>query len=194
MEFAPFVRSMFAKGPSDEFWDWVLTQGSENWAIQFGRYDGALVGLEAGGLEAIAAGGLPVVGIVGVALALGAPYAQARELVRNEESTWGFAEGFVMGVLGWDWSNVSSLFYRHGVIRIYQTDEALNSIRVGAYNVGLKMGFLVGALLPSSMQGAFLAGLRKRAGHPSSSGWSRNVQVSFVIGLAAAFRRFVFAT
>ena len=83
MEITPFVREMIEKG-GQQLWDWAWVQGKENIAIQLGEYDGALVGLEAGaGLGAIAAGALPVMAMVGVAMALGAPYAQARELVRN---------------------------------------------------------------------------------------------------------------
>ena len=172
-------------------WDWAFKQGLENIGVQFGKYDGALVGLDAGGLAAIAAGALPVLTQVGVFVALGAGYFQAREIVENEESAWGLAEGFVMGVLGWEWHHVVARFYRARVLQIYHTDEALNSIRVRAYNTGLKAGFLFGSFLPDSLQAAYVKGLRNLAGHPSTGDWSRNVQISFVISLAAAFRRFL---
>jgi hypothetical protein len=104
-EMTPYVRDMLARG-GPQLWDWAFKQGAENIMVQLGDYDGALIGLDAGGLGAIAAGALPVVLVAGVAMALGAGYEQARELVQNEESLWGFAEGFVMGILGWEWRNV----------------------------------------------------------------------------------------
>jgi hypothetical protein len=148
----------------------------------------AAVGAELG---AVAAGALPVIVMVGVFVALGAGYEQARELARAEESASGFSQGFVMGILGWEWRHVVDRFYRHGVIRINQSDEELNVIRVKSYDTGLKSGFLLGSFLPEEVQRAFVSGLRKLAGHPSAGQWTRNDQISLVISLATAYRRYL---
>jgi len=156
---------------------------------------------ELAGLGAIAAGALPVFAMEGVFLALGAGYLEAREIVRERESRSGFSHGFVMGILGWEWRHVLDRFYRH-YIHISSWDEELNVIRVKAYNVSLQSGFLLGAVLPDSLQKAFVSGLRKLAGHPSTANWNsrdpldemevyraQRVQINFVIDLAVAFQR-----
>ena len=144
---------------------------------------------ELAGLGAIAAGALPVLAQVGVFVALGAGYYQAREIAKQEETTSGFSQGFVLGILNWSISNVSNLFYRHGVIHINSVDEQLNVIRVVNFDRGLISGFLLGSALPDSLQEAFVSGLRKLAGHPATGHWTRNDQISFVIALATTLRR-----
>lgn len=142
-------------------------------------------------LEAAAAGFLPLLLFSYIIKHLVGNYEEAREIVRQEEAASGFSQGFVMGLLGWTWTNVADRFVRWGVLRIYQMDEAMNNIRVNAYNSSLISGYLFGALLPERIQNAFLAGLRKVAGHPSTGHWQRIDQISFVISLAAAARRFM---
>ena len=145
----------------------------------------------AGQLGAVAAGYIPVIAQVGVFVALGAPYLEARELAKEEESKSGFSQGFVMGILGWEGRHVSSLFYRHGVIRINQMDEEMNTIRVKNYNAALISGFLFGRALPEVLRKDFVRGLRKLAGHPSAGRWTRNNQISFVISLASTLRTYL---
>lgn len=144
---------------------------------------------EAAGMDALAAGALPVVLWVYIVRKLVGNYEEAREIVSHEEAASGFSQGFVTGLLGWQWYNVRSLLGRWGSLRIYQADEAMNNIRVNAYNTGLKSGYVVGYLLPGSAQKAFLSGLRKRAHHPSAGGWTHTDQISFVISLAVEIRR-----
>lgn len=141
-----------------------------------------------GELGAIAAGALPIITMVGVFVALGAPYFEVRKIVEQEESSSGFSQGFITGLLGWKFGQVASLFGRWGVLRIYQTDEALNVIRVNAYNTSLKGGYIFGTILPDSKQAAILKGLRKAARHPTTGTWTRNDQISFVIALATIVR------
>lgn len=73
----------------------------------------ASMGVELG---AIAAGAIPVVGMAGVFAALGSGYLEARNMVRKENVASGYSQGFVMGLLGWEWSHVVSRFGRHGVL------------------------------------------------------------------------------
>ena len=141
------------------------------------------------GEGAFMAGLLPLTVWSGVWRALGVGYEQAREAAREDNFTWGFAEGYVMGLLGWQWHQVASRFGRYGVIRVHQTDEALNVIRVNAYNAGLKLGFAVASVLPSTTKKASLSGTRKYGNTRAPATWTRNDQISYVIELAAAFRK-----
>jgi hypothetical protein len=145
---------------------------------------GALMFTDAAAAGFLLYGGLPVVTMAGVFVALGSGYAAAREAVQNENDRIGFAEGFVMGLLGWSGSQVKYLFGRFGVLRIYQADEELNSIRVKAYNAALAAGYTAAKALPKAAQKEYLSKLRKLAGHPSAGNWTRNDQISFVIDLA----------
>src|SRR5262249_34027284 len=59
--------------------------------------------LVAGVGTTLAAVALPVVGMVAVQVALGAPYYEAREAAKTEQTEIGFGRGFVMGLLEWKW-------------------------------------------------------------------------------------------
>ena len=132
---------------------------------------------------------IPLAWEVYVFKALGAPYEEARDLLQHEETLSGLSQGFVMGMLGWKWHHVLNLFYRHFVLRIYHTDEALNRIRVLSYNLGLIGGFQAGRRLPEDRKKAVEAQLRKLAGHPPAGRWTKRDQINFVIDLGAAFRK-----
>ncbi len=123
----------------------------------------------------------------GVFVALGTRYLEARELVREWASKSGVSQGFVMGILGWEWRHVMDRFYKRYVIYTGAFDEATDVIRVKAYNASLRSAFMLGTVLPDAENRVFVSGLRKIAGHPSSGAWTRNDQISFVISLAAAF-------
>ena len=139
-----------------------------------------------GEAAAFGAGALPVVTMVGVYVALGAGYYQARELAREENNKSGFSQGFVMGLLGWEWHQATNRFGRWGVLNINQFDEAINVIRVKAYNAGLKAGYLAAVALPPAAKKAYLSRIRKLAHGAQAGNWTRNDQVSYVIELAAA--------
>lgn len=151
--------------------------------------NGTLTGLAGGGAGAIVAGAIPLAWQIYVFRMLGANYEEARELLKAQETLTGFSQGFVMGILGWDWHHVLSLFYNHGVIRINVWDEDQNAMRVKNYNLGLIGGFVAGRAVPKDQRQSVVSALRKAAGSPSKGSWSRNDQISFVIPLAAAFRK-----
>jgi hypothetical protein len=87
-------------------------------------------GAAAGSLALTA--GVPLVAAVGVWVALGSGYYQAREEAKKEESMSGFSQGFVMGILGWKWTHVIGLF-RRPYLSINSFDSTMDSIRVNSY-------------------------------------------------------------
>lgn len=139
---------------------------------------GVIIGVEA-----------PVVAMVLVAKALGSGYAAAREAVKDEHTMSGFYQGLVMGLLGWEWRHVVDRFHRHFIVRIYVTDEALNIIRVRAYNQGLFGGYAFGSAFPADLKKSFLSKIRKLVPNAHAGNWSRNDQISYVIELATALQR-----
>jgi len=145
------------------------------------------------GAGAIVAGTLPVVTMVGVWVALGSGYYQARNEVRNENAASGFSQGWVAALLGWEYDHALARFGRP-VVEINVADEATDEIRADAYNDGLQKGFLAGKMMPSASKKAYLTQLRQLSGvkMPSADQWvgNRNLQISYVISLASAARRY----
>jgi hypothetical protein len=141
-----------------------------------------------GGAGAVVAGAVPVIAMVGVFVALGSGYAAAREAVRNENTVSGLSQGFVMGLLGWEWRHVVDRFGRWSVLRINAMDEATDVIRVNAYNRGLRAGYDFAATLSADEKKAYLSHIRKFGGIRVPKNWNRNrdAQISYVIELAAA--------
>jgi len=154
------------------------------------------------GAEAALVGtiGLPVIAMAGVFAALGSGYAAARDAAREENSASGFAEGFITGILGWQWQQTASRFGRRYLV-INQADEAMDVIRVKYYNGGLKAGYAAGAALNPAARKAYLSRIRAITGAQIPGGWSagsddwsermraQQVQTSYVIQLATAARR-----
>ncbi len=139
--------------------------------------------------------GLPLVTMVGVGVALGSGYYQAREEAKNENFASGFSQGFVMAILGWKWSHVVNRFGRN-LLSINKMDEAMNSIRVKSYHEGLKKGFLAGTALPVEARKEYSKKMRRAGNVHGPKEWSddedaaRNQQISYVIDMAASARRF----
>lgn len=131
----------------------------------------------------------PVTAMVLVAKALGSGYGAAREAVKGENTMSGFYQGLVMGILDWEWRHVVNRFYRHNALRIHVTDEALNVIRVGAYNRGLFGGYAFGRAFPPDLKSSFLSKIRELTPRTQVGGWTQREQISYVIELAAALRK-----
>jgi hypothetical protein len=147
----------------------------------------------------IAAVALPVIAVVAVGVALGAPYLQAREAAKKEETVSGFSHGFIMGLLEWKWEWAVRLFPGYFPPNPY--DPAMAQIRALAYLNGMQTGFLAGASLPRAAKKLYLLKLHTLV-TTSKVGWTarsdawqeqmraRRVQISYVIDLAVAARKY----
>jgi hypothetical protein len=140
-----------------------------------------------GGAGAVAAGALPVLAMAGVFMALGSGYAEARQIVKNEETISGFSHGFAMGLLGWEWSQAVDRFWVWSA-RDNPMDETLGYIAANAYNRGLKAGFKKARELPDDVRKLYLRGLRSIVGPRDTQAWTRLEQIDYVIQLGAAAR------
>jgi len=161
-------------------------------------YDATQGGLMFGGAATASfalTAGLPVVTAVGVWVALGSGYYQAREELKKEESMSGFSQGFVMAISNWQWRHVVSLFQRP-YLTINHFDEAMNSIRVNSYHEGLKKGFLAGRVLPDEFKKEYIKKIRNAGNVHSVKEWShddelkRLQEINYVIDMASAARRY----
>ena len=155
---------------------------------------GLMYGGAAAGSFALTAG-LPIVTMVGVWVALGSGYYQAREEAKNENMLSGFSQGFVMAILKWNWSHVVSRFQRP-YLRINKADEQMDSIRVNSYHKGLKAGYLAGMVLPDDTKKAYVKKIRSAGNVHGPKEWSadedvaRNQQISYVIDMATTALKF----
>ena len=156
-----------------------------------GLYEAQTGGLVAGagvGSFALTAG-VPVITAVGVWVALGSGYYQAREEAKNANTMAGFSQGFVMAILKWKWHNVVSRFQRP-YLRINKFDETMDSIRVTYYHKGLKSGYLAGTALSDEAKKEYVKKIRSAGNVQAPKEWSRdddtarNQQISYVIDLA----------
>ena len=140
--------------------------------------------------------GLPVIAMAAVAVALGAPYYQARQEAKREGYASGFSKGFITGLLRWETRFTIDRFW-DPALNQNGFDELLPTIRANAHNTGLLKGRVAGLAWTDSEKKIFLTGLHKlvktsQAGWlPRSDDWmermrARQVQISFVIDLATA--------
>jgi hypothetical protein len=133
--------------------------------------------------------GVPLAVWVGVFAALGAPYAEARALVRNENFLSGFSQGFVAGLLEWQWHQVVARFFRFSPGQMNYFDESLSFIAANARNEGLRAGFVHARSLNEVAKKAILHRLRSLSPHTKAGHWDRLDQIAYVIDLASAGRR-----
>lgn len=142
---------------------------------------------------------IPVVAMVAVQVALGAPYYQARELAKKEEYASGFGRGFITGLLKWELQFTIDRFWDNAVGR-NGFDDDMPSIRAKAHNEGLLEGRIAGLAKNDAEKKYYLAFL-KRLTSASTAGWTsrssdwnermraRRVQINYVMDLAHAARR-----
>lgn len=132
---------------------------------------------------------LPLQIWVQVYLMLGAPYHEAQILVRNENFVSGFTQGFVTGLLKWQWAHTKARFVRFSPD--FNTFGAvdLGFISANARNEGLRNGFIHASILPDDVKKKILAHLKSLSPSTHAGSWSRNEQISYVIELAAAGRK-----
>ena len=133
--------------------------------------------------------GVPIAAWVGVFAAMGAPYLEARAIVTHENFQSGFSQGFVCGILKWEWSHAVSRFGKFSPGRLNPFDESLSFMAANSYNDGLRAGFTHANLLKEDARKALLSRLKSLSPHSSRGNWDRRDQVAYVVELAAAGRR-----
>ncbi len=143
-----------------------------------------------GAVGAVAGVAGPIVAAAGVWMALGSGYAEAREIVENENTASGFSQGFVAALLGWSPKQTADHFMRHNVIRINAFDGQTDVIRVEAYNRGLRKGYLLGAGLPEGTRKAYLKEIKAMSNAVAPKHWSgdqnKRARIDYVIDLASS--------
>ncbi len=139
---------------------------------------------------------VPVVALVAVGLALGAPYYEAREKAKKDEYASGFAKGFITGLLKWELRFTIDRFWDNAVGR-NGFDHSMPAIKAAAHNTGLIEGRLAGLAKDDSEKKNYLRALRMMT-KTSTAGWTsrshdwmeqmraRQVQISYVIDLMGA--------
>lgn len=150
--------------------------------------------LVAGTATVVVVAVMPIVALVAVGMALGAPYYQARKEAEKEGFMSGFSKGFITGLLGWELRFSIDRFWDNALNR-NNFYEDLPRIRAAAHNNGLVQGRIAGIAKTPSEKKQYLTGLR-RLTKTSTSGWlprsddwmekarARQVQISYVIDLA----------
>jgi hypothetical protein len=133
--------------------------------------------------------GVPVATWIGVFAAMGAPYLEAKAVVTHEKFQSGFSQGFVCGILKWEWSHATSRFGKYSAGPANPFDATLSVMAANSYNDGLKAGFTHANLLKEDARKALLYRLKSLSPHSSPGNWDRRDQVAYVVELAAAGRR-----
>jgi hypothetical protein len=163
--------------------------------IAFAAEEAALAGIEmfhlgGAGVGAGAAVAGPILGLVAVGVALGSGYAEARELVENENVASGFSQGFVSALLGWTAEQTIGHFGRSTVIRINSFDEKTDEIRVDAYMRGLRTGYSLGASVDGAKRKEYLREIKSFSNAIAPRNWSGDVnkraRINYVIDLASS--------
>jgi hypothetical protein len=130
--------------------------------------------------------GVPLALWIGVFAALGAPYAQAEALVKQKNFIHGFAEGFVIGLLKWEWQQAASRFGRFAPDTNTSGDTEMGYISANAHNAGLRTGYVHGTLIPPAKKKQLLHQLRSWSPAASAGSWDRIHQIMYVTDLAMA--------
>jgi hypothetical protein len=139
---------------------------------------------------------VPVVAMLAVQLALGAPYYEARQKARKDGYASGFSKGFIMGLLKWELRFAIERFWDNAVDRNH-FDESIPRIRANAHNQGLMDGRAGALAVSDDEKNDYLKALRLLTNSstvgwtPQSDDWmersrARQVQISYVIELASA--------
>jgi len=151
---------------------------------------------------------VPIVGMLAVQVALGAPYYQARQKARQDGYTAGFAKGLITGLLKWELRFAIERFWDNAVLN-NPMDEAIPKIYANSHNQGLVDGRAAGIGKDDNEKKDYLLALRLLT-NASSVGWTprtntgsdygdwmekeraRQVQMGYVIGMASAARKYGF--
>jgi hypothetical protein len=164
-------------------------QFADAWKIQWAARDGTLRSLTSAGAGELAGvfallATMVVVGVYGLFVW---PYSSAEDEYRTQQKQVGFSQGLAAGLIGWEWSHVTSRFLRR-YIRMNEFDAKMDEIRVADYNLALGSGFRMGKELLKSpdVAKALLSAIRKAANVQTPSTWNRQTQITYVIELGVA--------
>jgi hypothetical protein len=132
---------------------------------------------------------------VGVWVALGSGYYEARQIAQQKGALSGFSHGFVAGILKWTWPQLRDRF---GIRSAGKNpwDQGVAVAEAKGYNNGLKTGFGMGNAVPDDAKKAYRIQLRKLTRIHGSGPWSQNAdeaylqQRNYLIDLAAAGVRY----
>lgn len=190
---ADYVMKEMMKSPLMQRWLALnaasLAAGSEaSLAAGIAKLRAASLLAGTGGLALTLA--VPIAVWVGVFAAMGAPYLEARNLVRNENFQSGFSQGFVTGLLKWEWQQTVSRFFKFSPGQINPFDASLSYIAANARNEGLRAGYVHACGLNEDGRKAILSRLRSLSPSTKAGRWDRLDQISYVIELAGAGRRY----
>jgi hypothetical protein len=170
-------------------WRWVRMRGPMSTVAARGTSMAATVSGAAGLAMTL---GIPLVVAVGTWVMLGSGYYLARKRIRQKGTVTGFAQGFVMGVLNWQWHHAWSIFGRPYVVRANSWDARMDVEETLGLNEGLHKGFGLGSATPEDRKKGYRIALRRLAGRHDAGPWSRNSdeahlqQRNYVLELAGA--------
>jgi hypothetical protein len=147
---------------------------------------------EASILAGVLAIASPLLGMVGVFLALGAPYVEEAEEIAANWSATGFSRGVVMGADKRRAHLVKDYFGNDFFPRRPSFPKG-RSIAIANYRMGLLVGYVNGRVLSQNQRTIFWRDLGHRIGDQSYRGptgqWKRRQWVSWYTDVASVFRR-----
>ena len=130
----------------------------------------------------------PIVGMVGIFMALGAPYEEAETEIKNEATANGFSQGLVAGFLRMSGSTVNSLFVVHDIIPHNEFDPHADVVEANAYNRGLVAGFTLAKYASDEEKKSFVLEIRQFTGDVAVGDWQDRDKINYVIEYAAKLR------
>lgn len=176
------AQDLSSRGKSAHFWVELVHAGLM----------GAEIFAEASLLVAGLAIAGPLLGLVAVALALGAPYYEAAEKIAANWSATGFSRGVVMGADKRRAQLVKDYFGN----RYFSPNPFFprgRSIAIANYRMGLLVGYVNGRVLSENQRAIFWHDLGHRMGDQSYRGpreqWKQREWIDWYVTVAAVFQR-----
>jgi len=129
-----------------------------------------------------------ILGVVGIFMALGAPYEEAETEIKNEATANGFSQGLVAGLLRMSGSTVNSLFVVHDIMHRNDFDPHADVVEANAYNRGLVAGFTLAKYASDEEKKSFILEIREFTGDVAVGDWQDRDKINYVIEYAAKLR------
>jgi hypothetical protein len=153
---------------------------------------GAEISAEASTLVAGLAIAGPILGLVSVGLALGAPYYEAGEKIAADWSATGFSRGVVMGA-DKRRAHLVKDYFGNDYFPPKPEFPRGRSIAIANYKMGLLVGYVNGRALSKNQRAIFWRDLGHRMGDQSYRGpnsrWGRSEWIDWYVTAAFVFRR-----